>query len=159
PAAGAAGEAPPRLNRAGKAGRGEVPAGACGQEGGPCRYPGRAPGARRHPPGPEAIRRRGLPRQCGLGRRQRLLGADHFDTVVCRLEPGTTRPGKGQYSEAEPRLLDPYARLKRHKDKMPATSRARVTEALNRLIQLYDGWGRPDQAAKWREERVARTKT
>src|SRR5262249_155649 len=94
-----------------------------------------------------------------LDARQRLLGADHFDTLVCRLELGTTRLGQGQYIEAEPLLLDAYARLKRHKDKMPATSRARVTEAVNRLIQRYDGWGRPDQAAKWREERVARTKT
>jgi len=27
-----------------------------------------------------------------------------------------------------------------------------VTLALERLVQLYDAWGKPDQAAKWRQE-------
>ena len=25
-----------------------------------------------------------------------------------------------------------------------------MTEALERLVQLYDDWGKPDQAAEWR---------
>ena len=30
--------------------------------------------------------------------------------------------------------------------------KARLTEALERLVQLYDAWGKNDEAAKWRQE-------
>jgi hypothetical protein len=30
--------------------------------------------------------------------------------------------------------------------------RERLTEALGRLVQLYDAWGKKDEAAKWRKE-------
>ena len=29
--------------------------------------------------------------------------------------------------------------------------RQRLTEALERLVQLYDAWEKPDQAAEWRK--------
>jgi hypothetical protein len=32
----------------------------------------------------------------------------------------------------------------------------RLTEALERLVQLYDGWGKRDEAARWRAELEAR---
>jgi len=28
----------------------------------------------------------------------------------------------------------------------------RITEALERLVQLYDAWGKPAQAAEWKEK-------
>jgi len=28
----------------------------------------------------------------------------------------------------------------------------RMRDALERLVQLYDAWGKPDEAAKWRKE-------
>jgi hypothetical protein len=28
----------------------------------------------------------------------------------------------------------------------------RLAEALERLVQLYDAWGKPDQATRWRRE-------
>lgn len=34
--------------------------------------------------------------------------------------------------------------------KIPAQGKPRLTEALERLVQLYDAWGKPDQAAEWR---------
>ena len=33
-----------------------------------------------------------------------------------------------------------------------STPRQCLTEALERLVQLYDAWGKPDEAAKWRKE-------
>jgi hypothetical protein len=30
--------------------------------------------------------------------------------------------------------------------------RQHLTEALERLVQLYAAWGKPDEAAKWRQE-------
>jgi hypothetical protein len=31
--------------------------------------------------------------------------------------------------------------------------KANLAAALDALVHLYDGWGRPDQAAPWRKER------
>jgi outer membrane protein assembly factor BamD (BamD/ComL family) len=36
--------------------------------------------------------------------------------------------------------------------KIPPQSKVRLTEALQRLVQLYDAWGKPDEAARWRKE-------
>ena len=32
-------------------------------------------------------------------------------------------------------------------------SKIRLTEAIDRLVQLYEAWGKPEQAAQWREKR------
>jgi hypothetical protein len=34
---------------------------------------------------------------------------------------------------------------------IPPQSQSRLTEALERLVQLYDAWDRPEQAQAWRE--------
>ena len=34
--------------------------------------------------------------------------------------------------------------------KIPPDAKPRLTEALERLVQLYDAWSKPDQAAAWR---------
>jgi hypothetical protein len=36
---------------------------------------------------------------------------------------------------------------------IPVPERTCLTEALERLVQLYDAWGKPEQAADWRAER------
>jgi hypothetical protein len=35
---------------------------------------------------------------------------------------------------------------------------ARVADALDRLVELYSAWGKPDQAAAWRREQSALSK-
>ena len=40
--------------------------------------------------------------------------------------------------------------LRRHFYEPRARGPARLTEALERLVQLYDAWEKPDQAAEWR---------
>jgi non-specific serine/threonine protein kinase/serine/threonine-protein kinase len=55
------------------------------------------------------------------------------------------------YADAEPLLLDDYNWLKKaNAQNTPQTEKAR--SALERLVQLYDAWGKPDEAAKWRKE-------
>src|SRR5439155_20309113 len=53
-------------------------------------------------------------------------------------------------AEAEPLLLQGYEGLKQREAKIPAASKVRVAEALERLVQLYEATGRPEEAAKWR---------
>jgi hypothetical protein len=45
--------------------------------------------------------------------------------------------------------------MKRHAAKIPAPGKGCLTEALERLVQLYDAWGKPQEAAKWRRELAA----
>src|SRR5204863_655150 len=92
-----------------------------------------------------------------LDARQRLFGADHPDTQASRLELGTTRLQQKRYAEAEPLLLETYAGLKQNETKVPEAG-SRATEALQRLVQLYDGWGKKDQAMEWRQKLDERKK-
>jgi hypothetical protein len=60
--------------------------------------------------------------------------------------------GQKQYAEAEPLLLGGYEGMKQRAGKIPGQVRqARLAEALERLVQLYGAWGKPDEAARWRE--------
>jgi tetratricopeptide (TPR) repeat protein len=55
----------------------------------------------------------------------------------------------GRRDEAEPLLLATYERLAAAKG-IPAAQAYRPEEALRRVIALYEAWGKPDEAAKWR---------
>jgi hypothetical protein len=64
------------------------------------------------------------------------------------------------YKEAERLLLSGYNGLLKSEDKSPAAiTRQRasgrqsdLTEALERLVQLYEEWDKPNEAAKWRKK-------
>ena len=61
--------------------------------------------------------------------------------------------GQKKYAEAEPVLVSGYNGLRKHEDKSRASGgRSDLTEALERLVQLYEAWDRPKEAARWRKE-------
>jgi hypothetical protein len=60
--------------------------------------------------------------------------------------------GQKKYADAEPLLLSGYQGMKEREVKIPATSKIRLTEALERLVRLYEATGKKDQADKWRKE-------
>jgi tetratricopeptide (TPR) repeat protein len=60
--------------------------------------------------------------------------------------------GQNKYAEAEPLLLAGYEGMKQRKAKIPNEGKLRLTEALDRLVQLYDALGKKDESAKWRKE-------
>ncbi len=41
--------------------------------------------------------------------------------------------------------------IKQREAKIPPQGKVRLTEAVDRLVRLYDAWGKPDEAAKWRK--------
>jgi len=89
--------------------------------------------------------------QTVLAARERLLGADHPDTLACRLELGMTRLQQKKYAEAEPLLLAVYAGMQQqYKD--TSQSPSRLTETLQQMVQLYDGWEKKDKADEWRKK-------
>jgi hypothetical protein len=42
--------------------------------------------------------------------------------------------------------------MKAREAKIPGESKFCLREALERLVQLYDAWNRPADAARWRKE-------
>jgi tetratricopeptide (TPR) repeat protein len=69
---------------------------------------------------------------------------------------GASLIGQNRYAEAEPLLVQGYAGMRkwwevRGKRLTPYRTRHQI-EALQWLVQLYDGWGQPEEADKWRQE-------
>jgi serine/threonine protein kinase/tetratricopeptide (TPR) repeat protein len=58
--------------------------------------------------------------------------------------------GLGQYQEAEPFLLSGYQAL----ETAPGAPPPRRQQALDRIVELYEAWGKPDRAAAWRAKRT-----
>ena len=65
---------------------------------------------------------------------------------------GASLAGQKKFADAEPLLLSAYAGLKATESakKIPTPAKSRPTEALQRLIDLYTAWEKPDQAAEWK---------
>jgi serine/threonine protein kinase/lipopolysaccharide biosynthesis regulator YciM len=78
---------------------------------------------------------------------------DDWSTFNAKSMLGASLVGQKHYAAAEPLLVQGYEGLQQRRDKVPPKSKVNLTEALGRLVQLYDAWGKPDQATKWQAER------
>jgi tetratricopeptide (TPR) repeat protein len=89
-------------------------------------------------------------REClKIGEQKRADGWSMFDTKSLL---GLSLLGQQKYAEAEPLLLSGYEGLKQREVKIPPPLKVRLTEALERLVQFYDAWGKKDQADQWRQK-------
>jgi hypothetical protein len=43
-----------------------------------------------------------------------------------------------------------YEGMKKREGTIPPGDKVRLTEAVERLVQLYEAWGKPEKAAIWR---------
>ena len=77
---------------------------------------------------------------------------DEWTTFNAESMLGEALYGQKKFVEAEPLLVQGYEGMKERAAKIPKEGQHRVTEALARLVQLYDDWGKPDQAIRWRRE-------
>lgn len=57
-----------------------------------------------------------------------------------------------KYAEAEPLLLAGYQGLKQREDVLPAAGKSCLSHSLNRLVRLYESWGKPAKAAEWKQK-------
>jgi tetratricopeptide (TPR) repeat protein len=62
--------------------------------------------------------------------------------------------GQEKYHDAEPLLRTGYEGMKVRAEKMPAASKPRLAESLDRLIGLAEATNKPDDARMWKEERA-----
>src|SRR5262249_34857800 len=67
---------------------------------------------------------------------------------------GASLAGQQKYAEAEPLLLAGYQGLKDRQKDLPKAAKTELTDALDRLIRLYEAWGKLAEAAAWRAERA-----
>jgi non-specific serine/threonine protein kinase/serine/threonine-protein kinase len=84
------------------------------------------------------------------------LQPEVWNTFYARAQLGGALLGQKKYAEAEPLLLSGYKGMKQRAATIPPRFRAFLTDALIRLVQLYDAWGKADEAAIWRKELEAR---
>jgi len=75
---------------------------------------------------------------------------DSWLTFDARSLLGGSLSGQKNYSEAEPLLLAGYQSMNQRQNQMPDAAKPRLKEALERLVRLYEDWGKPGQAAEWR---------
>jgi len=65
---------------------------------------------------------------------------------------GDSLLGLKRFDEAKPFLIGGYKGLKQRAAEIPAPLKHHLTEAGERVVRLYEEWGKPDEAAKWRAE-------
>jgi eukaryotic-like serine/threonine-protein kinase len=63
---------------------------------------------------------------------------------------GRSLLGQAQYAEAEPLIIGGYEGMLSREAKIIAPSKFLLAEAAERVVRLYEGWGKPEQAAAWK---------
>ncbi|MHB1423544.1 MAG: tetratricopeptide repeat protein [Gemmataceae bacterium] len=63
-----------------------------------------------------------------------------------------------KYAESEPLLVQGYQGMNERADKIPSQDKVHLREAIERLVQLYDAWGKKDKADEWRKKLDTRKK-
>ena len=77
---------------------------------------------------------------------------DHWATFDARSIHGELLMARKKYAEAESELLESYEGLKRHEADIPGDYRPCLTDAVERLIRLYQAMEKPDQISIWKEK-------
>jgi tetratricopeptide (TPR) repeat protein len=65
---------------------------------------------------------------------------------------GASLAGQKRFAEAEPLLVSGREGMVQREATVPADSLTLVVQAGQRIIELYDGWGKLDKAAEWRQK-------
>ncbi len=87
------------------------------------------------------------------------LQPDDWTTFDAKSMLGEALLDQKRYAEAEPLLLSGYEGMKQREDTIPPQDRHRLTSALQRLVHLYEAWGKQDKAAQWQKEMKTAKKT
>jgi hypothetical protein len=77
---------------------------------------------------------------------------DDWSTFNTKSLLGGSLLGQKQYAEAEPLLGEGYEGMKDREKTMPEIAKPRMTEAIERLVQLYNATDKKDKADEWRKK-------
>jgi eukaryotic-like serine/threonine-protein kinase len=75
-----------------------------------------------------------------------------WTTFNTKSQLGGALLGQKKYADAEPLLLAGYEGMKQREKTIPPQGKIRITEAIERLVQLYEAMDKKGDAAKWRKE-------
>jgi hypothetical protein len=84
-----------------------------------------------------------------LAIRQKSYASGDRRTALAESHLGECLLTLGRHADAEPLLVSGYEALKAAKGVPPAE----LNRALDRLIKLYEAWGKPEKATEWRAKR------
>jgi serine/threonine protein kinase len=79
-------------------------------------------------------------------------GPNNWSRFNTASQLGATLLGQRRFSEAEPLVVEGYEGMKAREAKIPASGRSRLSDAGERVVQLYEAWGKPEQAAIWKRK-------
>jgi serine/threonine protein kinase/Flp pilus assembly protein TadD len=96
-----------------------------------------------------------LLRECLKLREQK--APDAWSTFNTKSLLGGSLLGQKKLAEAEPQLLAGYEGMRRREREIPPDARVCLTEAIERLVHLYDATGRKEKADEWRRRLLAAT--
>jgi eukaryotic-like serine/threonine-protein kinase len=65
-------------------------------------------------------------------------------------ELGGALLGQARYADAEPLIIRGYEGLVARTGAIPPPRKSRLPEAAERVVRLYELWGRPDEASQWK---------
>jgi tetratricopeptide (TPR) repeat protein len=77
---------------------------------------------------------------------------NHWLTFRTKSLLGESFLGQQRHSEAEPLLLAGYEGMKQRENQMHVNEKCHLAEALARLVQLYDAWGKKELSDEWRKK-------
>ena len=75
---------------------------------------------------------------------------DEWTTFNTRSLLGGSLLGQKKYAEAEPLIVAGYEGMKAREAKIAAPGMPRFAEGAERVVRLYEAWGKKDKAAEWR---------
>ena len=75
---------------------------------------------------------------------------DVWNTFNIRSLLGASLLGQKKYALAEPLILSGYEGMRAREAKIPPQGKPRLTDAADRVVELYESWGKQEKAAQWR---------
>ena len=80
------------------------------------------------------------------------IAPDNWTTFDAKSMLGEALLGQKKHDEARPLLLAGYEGMKQRMASIPPEGVFRLTDTIDRLIQLYQALDQPDEVAKWKTE-------
>jgi hypothetical protein len=82
----------------------------------------------------------------------RKAAPDNWRRIYTQAILGASLAGERKYDEAEPTLTSAYDSLVERRGSMLAEFRPSIADWGERIVVMYQSWGRADKAAEWREK-------
>jgi tetratricopeptide (TPR) repeat protein len=76
---------------------------------------------------------------------------ESWERYNCQSMLGGSLKGQKKYTEAEPLLISGYGGVMQREAAIPLKDRLVLSQAGERIVQLYEDWEKPQKAAEWRE--------